>query len=253
MNRNDNNLRIAVITCAVLEDEVRHYARDLSQVVHIELLKQGLHNDPPLLRMVLQKAVDHVEETTDANAIVLGYGLCSRGTEGVRTRQCKLVMARAHDCITLLLGSKEKYAEYVAQNPGTYWYSPGWNRHHIPPGEERHRVLREEYLEKYGEDNADFLMETEQHWFTAYNRATYVELGVAATPQDIEFTQGCARWLNWQYDHQHGDPELLCALLEGRWDSERFIVLEPGQRFVMTADERIIEVVDPAQEEESAP
>lgn len=253
MNRNDNNLRIAAITCAVLEDEVRHYARGLSQVVHIELLKQGLHNAPPLLRTVLQEAVDHVEETTDANAIVLGYGLCSRGTEGVRTQRCKLVMARAHDCITLLLGSKEKYAQYVANYPGTYWYSPGWNRHHIPPGEERYRVLREEYLEKYGEDNADFLMETEQHWFTAYNRATYVELGVAATPQDIEYTQGCARWLKWQFDHQHGDPELLCALLEGRWDSERFVVLEPGQRFAMTTDERVVEVVNPELGEKSTP
>jgi hypothetical protein len=30
-------------------------------------------------------------------------------------------------------------------------------------------------------------------------------------------------------------------LLEGRWDEERFIVLEPGQTFRMTADERVME------------
>src|SRR5688500_9258608 len=88
--------RVAVITCAVLEDEVHALSRDLSNVVHILILEQGLHNEPPRLRVQLQQAIDRVEQQVDADAIVLGYGLCSRGTEGVRTQSCKLVMARAH-------------------------------------------------------------------------------------------------------------------------------------------------------------
>lgn len=236
-------LRTAVITCAVLEDEVAAFARGLPHIVHIEILQQGLHNEPDRLRTTLQAAVDRIEAATDAEAIVLGYGLCSRGTEGVRTQRCKLVLARAHDCITLLLGSKERYAQYVAEHPGTYWYSPGWNRHHIPPGQERYDRLYKEYCEKYGEDNAEFLMETEQHWFTSYDRATYIELGVGVTEQDLEFTRHCAQWLGWSCDHQHGDPALLQALLRGEWDPERFVVLEPAQTIRMTADERVIEQI----------
>jgi hypothetical protein len=236
-------LRIAVVTCAVLEDEIAHFAAGLDHIVHIEILEQGLHNEPDRLRRELQQAIERVEATTDAEAIVLGYGLCSRGTEGVLTRRCKLVIARAHDCITHLLGSKEGYACYVCQHPGTYWYSPGWNRHHIPPGQERYEKLRAEYAEKYGEDNAEFLMETEQNWFKSYDRATYVHLGVGVTEQDLEYTKRCAEWLHWNLDHQAGDPSLLQALLAGDWDEERFVVLEPGQTFRMTADERVIEPI----------
>jgi hypothetical protein len=232
---------IAVITCAVLEDEVRHLAKDQPGVVHIHVLEQGLHNEPPRLRDRLQQAVALVESTTNAEAIVLGYGLCSRGIEGVRATRCKLVVARAHDCITLLLGDKNRYAQYVKDNPGTYWYSPGWNRCHIAPGPERYQKLLEQYTEKYGEEDAAFLMESEQQWFKSYNRATYVDLGVGVTDADLQYTRRCADWLGWQFDRQHGDPQLLRALLAGDWDPASFLVLPPGQTVRMTADDNIIE------------
>jgi hypothetical protein len=233
--------QIAVITCAVLEDEIRALAASIPQVIRIDLLPQGLHNDPPELRNKLQEAVELVEQDARVDAIVLGYGLCSRGIEGVRTQRCKFVVARAHDCITLLLGCKDRYAKYVAENPGTYWYSPGWNRHHIPPGKERYEKLRAQYVEKYGEDNADFLMESEQHWFKTYNRATYVDLNVGPIEKDVEYTKQCANWLNWSFDHQRGDQGLLRDLLSGNWDDERFLVLQPNQTATMTADHRIIQ------------
>ncbi|MFI5386114.1 MAG: DUF1638 domain-containing protein [Fimbriimonadales bacterium] len=239
-------LRTAVITCAVLETEIEHFAAEHTHIVCVEKLPQGLHNEPDKLRRDVQAAIDKVEDETDAEAIVLGYGLCSRGTEGIRTRRAKLVIARAHDCITLLLGSKERYADYVRQAPGTYWYSPGWNRHHIPPGEKRYLVLKQAYVEKYGEDNAEFLMETEQHWFSTYDRATYVDLGPGATDEDIEFTKGCAKWLEWNFDRQHGDPGLMKALLNCEWDDERFVVLDPGQTLRLTADHRVLEAAPDA-------
>ncbi len=235
--------RVAIITCAVLELEVAHYCKALPNVVHVELLEQGLHNEPPKLRCELQKAIDRVERIAEVEAIVLGYGLCSRGIEGVSTLRAKLVVARAHDCITLLLGSKERYAEYVARFPGTYWYSPGWNKHHVPPGKERYDRLYQEYVQKYGEDNAQFLMETEQAWFSQYSRATYVDLTVGATDADIRYTQDCAQWLKWDFDHQKGDPGLLTSLLAGSWNPQDVLVLEPHQTVRPTADERVMEAV----------
>jgi len=227
----------AIIACGVLDAEIGFFVQGLKHVVHLEFLRQGLHNEPPRLRSELQVAIDRVEaEVPAAEVIVLGYGLCSRGTEDITARRCTLVMARAHDCITLLLGSKEKYAAYVGSHPGTYWYSPGWNRYHTPPGKERYEKLYQQYLEQYGQDNAEFLMETEQHWFKTYDRATYVDLGVDATESDLAYTQGCADWLKWKYDRQHGDPALLCALLSGPWDEERFVIVQPGQTIRMTSD-----------------
>lgn len=233
--------KIAVITCAVLEDEVSQFAREFPHVIRIEVLEQGLHLEPNKLRRELQAAIDRVETETAADVIVLGYGLCSRGTEGVRTRRCRLVIARAHDCLTHLLGSKERYAAYVAAHPGTYWYSPGWNKHHLPPGPERYEKCRREYAEKYGEDNAEFLMQSEQAWFKNYNRAAFVHLGVGDIAREWHRTQVCAAWLGWECDFQAGDPALLRGLLAGPWDDERFLLLQPGETFRMTADERVIE------------
>ncbi len=233
----------AVITCAVLEDEIAHFAADLDHIIHVEIIEQGLHDEPDDLRAKLQSAVTHIEQTSSAKAIALGYGLCSRGTEGITTQRCLLVIPRAHDCITILLGSKERYDDYVAKYPGTYWYSPGWNRHGSPPGKERHDHIYNEYFTKFGPDNAQYLMETVEHWYNTYNRATYVDLGVGVTENDLQYTRQCANWLKWQFDRQHGDPDLLKSLLNGNWDDERFLILQPGQTIRLTADNRIMEAI----------
>ena len=212
----------------------------MPQVKLIEVIEQGLHNTPDLLRIRLQETVARIEDNQDINAIVLVYGLCSRGIEGVSARRCPIAVARAHDCITLLLGSKERYAEYLRDHPGTYWYSAGWNRCHVPPGKERVEALRQRYVEQFGEEDADYLMEMEQDWLRAYSQATFVDLGVAKTDADALHTKECADWLGWGYDEQKGDPRLLCDLLAGRWDSERFLVLQPGETACFKVDDTIL-------------
>ncbi len=36
------------------------------------------------------------------------------------------MLPRAHDCITLLMGSRTKYLEFFQANPGTHFRSVGW-------------------------------------------------------------------------------------------------------------------------------
>ena len=92
--------RVAVVACAVLEIELQAFVKRFPNVVHVEFLEQGLHNEPDKLRRELQAAMERVETRPEVEVVALGYGLCSRGSEGVRTRRCRMVMARAHDCIT---------------------------------------------------------------------------------------------------------------------------------------------------------
>ncbi len=235
--------KTAIVLCQVLEEEIEHFAAGMSHIVHIEKMQQGLHNEPARLRLQVQESIDRIERETPAEVIVLGYGLCSRGTEKLRCRRCRLIVPRAHDCITLLLGDRERYARYVAAHPGTYWYSPGWNKHHLPPGPERAEAMFREYCEKYGEDNARFLMETEQQWHRNYNRATYVDVGgIGRSDDHIAFTRRCADWLGWDFDQQCGDPALVRELVEGPWDSDRFLVVPPGKSLRMVGDQRVIDV-----------
>lgn len=230
----------ALLYCAVLEDELEALAEGVRWVK----MPQGLHNDPPKLRREVQTRIDEIELDPSVDAIVLGYGLCSRGTEGLMARHSLLVLPRAHDCITLLLGSKEAYSHQVATCPGTYWYSPGWNRHHLPPGEERYQTLLAQYREKFDEDDAEYLMEQEQAWFGTYSRAAYVHQDQGDVERARAQTCDCAKWLGWGFEELQGNPDLLRALVHGPWDEDRFVVARPGQTFRMTGDARIVEVVD---------
>jgi hypothetical protein len=212
-------------------------------VREIIVLPQGLHNEPARLQRELQAAVHAAEARPDVEAIALVYGLCSRGVEDLRHVRCPLVIARAHDCVTLFLGDKERYAAYLRAHPGTYWYTPGWIASHTPPGPDRTARLRAEYAAKFGPDEVDYLMEMEQHWIANYNLATYVGLGVGETRKDIDYTAHCAKCLGWSFDQVPGDPALLRDLLEGRWDEDRFLVVPPRQVIRLTADDRIIRAV----------
>ncbi|NBR09813.1 MAG: DUF1638 domain-containing protein [Opitutaceae bacterium] len=234
---------LAVIACNVLEAEVRHYAADLAQIRTLIFMPQGLHNEPARLQNELQLAVTAAEADPLVTAIALVYGLCSRGVENLRHDRCPLVIARAHDCVTLFLGDKERYATYLREHPGTYWYSPGWIKSHTPPGPERTEKLRAQYAEKFDVDDVDYLMEMEAHWVANYNRAAYVGLGIGETQKDQAYTQRCAACLGWDYDHVKGDPALLRALLAGEWDQQRFLVVPPRHVIRLTADETIIRAV----------
>jgi hypothetical protein len=81
---------------------------------------------------------------------------------GLTSRRLPLVIPRGHDCVTLLIGSKERYREYFDTHRGIYWYSSGWIERTLQPGRERYELTRRHYMETYGEDNAEFLMEMEQ-------------------------------------------------------------------------------------------
>lgn len=240
-------MKYHVIACHVLWRELCNYSSHAKHVFTFNFLEQGLHNTPDVLRARVQEAVDAVPEGS-CDAILLGYGLCSNGLMHVRARKTPLVVMRAHDCITFLLGSRAKYREYFDSHPGTYWYSPGWIDDTLMPGRKRYAVLRAQYVEQYGEENADYLMEMEQGWLRAYSNCAYVDLGFADTEQYKAFARDCAQWLGWNCDFITGDPGLVARFLDGQWEGEDFLVVRPGERIVPTHDERVIGA-EPSPEE----
>ena len=234
--------RYKIIACHVLWRELGYYAALSPNIFDIEYLPQGLHCTPEKLRIELQKAIDRIEPD-QYQAILLGYGLCSNGIAGICCRHTNLVVMRGHDCITFLLGSKERYTEYFDKNPGTYWYSPGWIDDSLQPGEERYKETFHQYLETYGEENAEYLMKMEQDWFNKYSNAAYVELPIGDTSRYKKYTRECADWLKWKYDDLAGNPGLLNRFLNGPWNSADFLVVEPGKQIVASNDDLIISTI----------
>ncbi len=230
--------RFHVVACHVLWRELCYYTSQSPNVFNFHYLKKGLHDTPDLLRQQLQEAVDAAPEESDA--VLVGYGLCSNGLVGIRAQDVPLVVMRGHDCITFLLGSKERYRDYFDRHPGTYWYSPGWIDQGDMPGEERYAAALKAYTETYGEENAEYLMRMEQQWISNYSNAAYVDLGFGDTQPYKEFTEECARHLGWDCDILSGSPRLMVDFVNGNWTNEDFLVVNPGEMVVASHDESVI-------------
>lgn len=232
--------RLALLACRVFEQEIALHARGAMHIAEVRFFEIGLHDRPDQLRVTLQENLDAVTARTDIEAVVLAYGLCGRGTAGLRPLRHKLVIPRAHDCITVFMGSKEAYAEHQRRCPTCYYYTPGWNRARRVPGPERLEAMRVELAAKFEPDDVEFLVETEREQLALHDTATYLELGTADAEVEAAYARKCADWLGWKFEHRHSDPTLLRDLLWGNWDAERFQIIEPGMQLGHAPDEAIM-------------
>ncbi len=214
-----------------MQREAYFCAARSKNVVDIVLMEQGLHDEPEKLRREVQKALDNTCDIQGRpyDASLLGYGLCSNGIVGLSAK-IPIVAPRGHDCITLLLGSKDKYQEYFDSHRGVYWYSPGWIESGKQPSEERYEQKLKEYKEKYGDDNAQYLMDVEQDWIKEYAWATYIDWGLTDSDEYKNYTKRCAEFLHWNYDELSGNPVLMQRLVDGDWNDNDFLVVKPGRK-----------------------
>ena len=214
-----------------MQREAYFCAARSKNVVDILLMEQGLHDEPEKLRSEVQKALDNTCDIQGRpyDASLLGYGLCSNGIVGLSAK-IPIVAPRGHDCITLLLGSKDKYQEYFDSHRGVYWYSPGWIESGKQPSEERYEKMLKEYKEKYGDDNAQYLMELEQKWIKEYSWATYIDWGLCDSDEYENYTKRCAEFLHWNYEELKGSPVLMQKLVDGDWHDSEFLVIKPGHK-----------------------
>lgn len=183
--------RYKLIVCGVFKKEIDSLRPRIPDTVRLEevWLEQGLHREPDRLNVLIKREIAAAEEADEPlDAILLGYGICSHGTIGVSSTKYRIVMPRAHDCITLFLGSKERYLEEFSRAPGTYWFTPGFIGGGMQPGmSEKYAGVYHQYEEKYeeyrqrfgGDEPARFIIEhQEQAWIRNYSRGAYVAGGL---------------------------------------------------------------------------
>lgn len=123
----DDRKTVYLIACGVLGPEIKHLVQSMGLELKMKFLPGKLHNTPDLLRTFLQAAIDEAAEDPLCSRIVIGYGLCGKGTVSVRATKVPLVFPQIHDCIALFLGSDRAYKEQFAKYPGTYYFTEGWH------------------------------------------------------------------------------------------------------------------------------
>ncbi len=237
-------MRLRIVACEIFFRELCHLAARSPHKVDVEFLPKGLHDQGgAVMRGRLQAAVDATDPAKH-DRVALAYGLCNNGLVGLEARGVPLVLLRAHDCITAFLGSRQRYARYFEERPGTYFETTGWLERGVDGG--RYGLPSQTgglgfdlavLTEKYGEDNARYILETMTRH---YRRLAFVRMGIEPDGSFEARTRDLAAERGWEFEALDGDMGLLRRLVDGPWEPHEFLVLQPGQRVAATLGEEVI-------------
>ena len=216
-------LPFVLLACAVFKNLLENMLPD-DLTTEVTFLDYGLHSLPKNLKVAVQEALDAIEEPS---LVILGYGLCGNGLDGIQAGKHTLLIPRADDCIAIFLGSYAAYRREFDNNPGTYYLTKGWLESGSDPLREYEKLV-----DKYGRETADWLMhEQYQH----YKRLVFV----AHTQDDLDRYAPRAREVGaymsqWgvRYEEIRGSENYLrqLAKFSGDLDSadDDFLVIHPG-------------------------
>ncbi len=243
-------MNLKLISCDVFFREMCALAARTPNRVDVQFLPKGLHDlKSDQMRERMQEAVDAVPADT-YDAILLGYGLCNNGLHGLKARHTPMILPRAHDCITLFMGSRKRYLDYFENHHGVYFKTSGWIERGTAEGDLKQLSIGhlhgmdmtyDEMVEKYGEDNAQYLFETlVEAQSKSYGQYTFIEMGVEPDDRFERMTREQAAERNWQYEKIQGDLSLMERLVNGQWDDADFLRVPPAHRVVARYDEGIV-------------
>ena len=243
-------MKLKLIACKALTRELSYLSAKSEHNIDITYMRQGYHQSPEVMRKALQKEIDDIEGGEDCHtnengynpsrismhvkedfdAILIGYGICSNGTLGLHSSKYKIVIPKCHDCISLFLGSNEKYKEYFEKYNGCFWYTASWIESSNMPSEKCNQRELEYYNEMgFDEETIKYLLEEYHSWEKGYKYAGYINMPIYDNEKFRQFTKDAAKHLGWEYVEIDGELTYLEKLLSGDWTEEDFIIIEPGE------------------------
>ena len=216
-------MKVHVISCQIFEPYINELMKqgkiDTDFTVSYEEIDS--HNEPVQLKQILQ---DRINEVENVDLIVLLYGICGNSTKGIKANKIPIMIPKVHDCATLLLGGKEEYLTHFGNRPSQGWNSIAYKKNDI------HDVAIEthpkylEFLEKYGEDNALYLMEM---MYPVSDNIVYISLGLKEDENYIQQLEPDTEIIK-------GDIRYILNVLNLK--SKEVLVLNPDEELVPVYD-----------------
>lgn len=244
-------MRYLYLVCAVLREEMYALLHKKVQDVLLWELPANLHNQPAQLRDELSRQLQKADALPTAGedpekgieGIVLVMGLCGGALNGLRAGRHPLIVPRAHDCVTLFLGSKSRYEElFSAYNGKAYWFTLAFMKQGSLPTEESFEEMRRIYEEHYDEENAAYLVDMEKSSLKQYEVLARVDSMSSPNIELVRLCAECSRAYGWRIESHDIDLRLFKSMAEGRFPPEEFLNVPPGRSIEQTNDERIVDV-----------
>jgi len=232
-------MRFKLIACSIFTREVCRIVADSPNVIDLEFTDIAAHESSDNLREQLQNSIDKAQKANPQyDAILLCYGLCGNATMGLRSKNCKLVLPRAHDCCTILLGDKEKFKKHFSNCPSMPFCASGYMERTGQAYLEGTGIdawsggnyAHEDLAALYGEENAAFLAEALSPHLrqSENNKLIYISL---PETKHLGYEHTCRKKAgeeSREFIEISGDVRLIQQLVAGEWNNEEYLVVGPG-------------------------
>ena len=246
-------MKFKCISCDALARQVYMCAASSPHLIDVELVSMGQHIKPKELNKTVQDKIDSVTDET-YDAILLCYGLCGQATAGLAARGIPVVMPRAHDCITLCLGSKEEYKKQQTKCPGTIWYTKDYMERldnasgysgmgastYEPYDEKEYSAM----VGRMGKERADRIIASMSDMTKHYERIVFIEQDIVDCTKEEELVLREAESKGWRFEKMKGDIRLIKSLLNGEWPDDDYLRIGPGQRITVGFGDRIVRIAE---------
>ena len=137
---------IKVIACKVFET----YIQQLQYQIDVKYLDVQMHNTPKKLRKMLQ---DEIDQCVGYDYILILYGLCGNVLLDLKARDIPLIVIKAHDCLSILLGGHQRYLEYFEDRKSSSWTCRGLKENNGLSNLKDYQ----QWIIDYGQEEADYL------------------------------------------------------------------------------------------------
>lgn len=210
-----------VIACSMVRDELERAFEQTGCHYPVTWLDAGLHNYPDRLRQEIQTALDQVE---GCRRVLLAYGFCGNSIAGIRAGDFEVILPRADDCITVLLGSRERRTA-LSKCCGAYFLTRAWLH-----GERNIRVEYQYAVDKYGEEQG---REIFNMMFGNYRQLVLLDDGCYPLEETVKEAEATAALLGLTCTSVPASNQRFQDLLTGPWPEKWFLQLSPGETLSM--------------------